>query len=176
MFCDLVDLTGIATQLDAEEWRGLVGAYLDAASTAVTEWGGKVSDKLGDGLIALFGYPVEQENDLQRAAHAARAIQCSLAELNRKNDRDGNPILAARIAIDSGPMVIDAAGATGELQQVFEPCTDLIAAQLRQSRGPSSARSRGPLVPEERPVLNSKACRVRRGRTGSFRREVTDIR
>jgi SAM domain (Sterile alpha motif) len=31
MFCDLVDLTGVATQLDAEEWRGLVGAYLDAA-------------------------------------------------------------------------------------------------------------------------------------------------
>jgi hypothetical protein len=118
MFCDLVDLTGIATQLDAEEWRGLVGAYLDAASTAVTEWGGKVSDKLGDGLIALFGYPVEQESDLQRAAHAARAIQCSLVEVNRKNHRDGNPILAARIAIESSPMVIDAAG---ERQQVFDP-------------------------------------------------------
>ena len=37
MFCDLVDLTGIDTRVDAEEWRGLVGAYLDAASTAVTE-------------------------------------------------------------------------------------------------------------------------------------------
>ena len=122
MFCDLVDLTGIATQLDAEEWRGLVGAYLDAASTAVTEWGGKVSDKLGDGLIALFGYPVEQESDLQRAAHAARAIQCSLVEVNRKNHRDGNPILAARIAIESSLMAIDAAGATQHAtQQVFEP-------------------------------------------------------
>jgi class 3 adenylate cyclase len=145
MFCDLVDLTGIATQLDAEEWRGLVGAYLDAASTAVTEWGGKVSDKLGDGLIALFGYPVEQESDLQRAAHAARAIQCSLVGVNRKNHRDGNPILAARIAIESSPMVIDAAGAR---QQVFEPCPDLIAAQLRQSRGPSSGKPAVHLSPK----------------------------
>jgi hypothetical protein len=149
MFCDLVDLTGIATQLDAEEWRGLVGAYLDAASTAVTEWGGKVSDKLGDGLIALFGYPVEQESDLQRAAHAARAIQCSLVEVNRKNHRDGNPILAARIAIESSPMAIDAAGATQHAtQQVFEPCPDLIAAQLRQSRGPSSGKPAVPLSPK----------------------------
>ena len=57
MFCDLVDSTGIASQLDAEEWRDLVGAYLDAASTAVTEMGGKVAKKLGDGLMALFGYP-----------------------------------------------------------------------------------------------------------------------
>jgi class 3 adenylate cyclase len=149
MFCDLVDLTGIATRLDAEEWRGLVGAYLDAASTAVTEWGGKVSDKLGDGLIALFGYPVEQESDLQRAAHAARAIQCSLVEVNRKNHRDGNPILAARIAIESSPMVIDAAGATQHAtQQVFEPYPDLIAAQLRQSRGPSSGKPAVHLSPK----------------------------
>jgi len=35
MFCDLVGSTGISAQLDAEEWRDLVGAYLDAASAAV---------------------------------------------------------------------------------------------------------------------------------------------
>jgi class 3 adenylate cyclase len=151
MFCDLVDLTGIAAKLDAEEWRGLVGAYLDAASTAVTEWGGRVANKLGDGLIALFGYPVAQENDLQRAAHAAFVIQRSLAELNRKNDRNGNPILAARIAIDSGPMVIDAAGGIfGELpklaareQQVSEPSTEMITTQQRQIPGPLVTEERG---------------------------------
>ena len=71
MFCDLVDSTGIAARLDAEEWRDLVGAYLDAASTAVTEMGGKVAKKLGDGLMALFGYPVAQENDAERAVRAA---------------------------------------------------------------------------------------------------------
>ena len=135
MFCDLVDLTGIDTQLDAEERRGIVGAYLDAASTAVTEWGGKVSDKFGDGIVALFGYPVAQENDVLRAAHATSAIQHSFAELNRKNDCNGVPILAARIVINSGPMVIDNARA-GAMQQVLEPSTELIATEQRQIRGP----------------------------------------
>ena len=51
MFCDLVGSTGISAQLDAEEWRDLVGAYLDAASAAVTEMGGHVAKKLGDGLM-----------------------------------------------------------------------------------------------------------------------------
>jgi hypothetical protein len=46
--------------------------YLHAASTAVTEWNGTVAEKLDDGLIALFAYPVMQENDLERAVHAAR--------------------------------------------------------------------------------------------------------
>jgi hypothetical protein len=39
MFCDLVGSTAISAQLDAEEWRDLVGAYLDAASAAITELG-----------------------------------------------------------------------------------------------------------------------------------------
>jgi class 3 adenylate cyclase len=42
MFCDLVDSTGIAAKLDAEEWRDLVGAYLDAASAAVAEMGDRL--------------------------------------------------------------------------------------------------------------------------------------
>ncbi len=67
MFCDLVDSTGIAARLDAEEWRDLVGAYIDAASVAVVEMGGHVAKKLGDGLMSLFGYPVAQENDSERA-------------------------------------------------------------------------------------------------------------
>jgi SAM domain (Sterile alpha motif)/Adenylate and Guanylate cyclase catalytic domain len=79
MFCDLVDSTGIAAKLDAEEWRDLVGAYLDAASSAVTEMGGKVAKKLGDGLMALFGYPVAQENDSERAVRTALASKADKA-------------------------------------------------------------------------------------------------
>jgi class 3 adenylate cyclase len=52
MFCDLVDSTGISAELDAEEWRDLVGAYLDAASAAVTEMGGHVAKKLGEPILA----------------------------------------------------------------------------------------------------------------------------
>ena len=63
MFCDLVDSTGIAARLDAEEWRDLVKAYLDDASAAVMEMGGHVARKIGDGLMALFGYPVAHENE-----------------------------------------------------------------------------------------------------------------
>ena len=37
MFCDLVGSTRLAARLDAEDWRNLVGAYLDEASNAVTE-------------------------------------------------------------------------------------------------------------------------------------------
>ena len=72
MFCDLVGSTSLAAKLDAEDWRNLVNAYLDEASAAVTNLGGHVLKKLGDGLMALFGYPQAQENDAERAVRAAQ--------------------------------------------------------------------------------------------------------
>ena len=110
MFCDLVGSTGISAQLDAEEWRDLVGAYLDVASAAVTEMNGHVAKKLGDGLLSLFGYPVAHENDAERAARAALSIQRALADLNRKNAGSGKPQLQARIGLETGSAVVDAAG------------------------------------------------------------------
>ena len=110
MFCDLVGSTSLAAKLDAEDWRNLINAYLDAASKAVTGLGGHVSKKLGDGLMALFGYPQAQENDAERAVRAALAIQRAIAEINERNAQTGGPQLAARIGLESGPVVVDATG------------------------------------------------------------------
>jgi SAM domain (Sterile alpha motif)/Adenylate and Guanylate cyclase catalytic domain len=96
MFCDLVGSTSMAAKLDAEDWRDLVGAYLDEASAAVTGLGGHVSKKLGDGLMALFGYPQAQENDAERAVRTALAIQRALVEINARNASKGTQELSDR--------------------------------------------------------------------------------
>ena len=152
MFCDLVDSTGISAKLDAEEWRDLVSAYLDAASVAVTEMGGHVAKKLGDGLMALFGYPVAQENDAERAVRSALAIQRALTDLNRKNESSGKPALAARVAIESGPVVVDSAGEiygdvpsiAARAQALAEPGAVVVTAGVqRQVAGLFVAEERG---------------------------------
>jgi class 3 adenylate cyclase len=152
MFCDLVDSTGIAAKLDAEEWRDLVSAYIDAASAAVAEMGGKVAKKLGDGLMVLFGYPVAQENDAERAVRAALAIQRSLDELNRKHVSGNKPALAARIAIDLGPVVLDTSGeifgdvpnVAARAQALAEPGAVVVTARVqRQVAGMFVAEERG---------------------------------
>jgi class 3 adenylate cyclase len=152
MFCDLVGSTGISAQLDAEEWRDLVGAYLDAASAAVTEMNGHVAKKLGDGLLSLFGYPVAHENDAERAARAALSIQRALADLNRKNAGSGKPQLQARIGLETGSAVVDAAGEiygdvaniAARVQALAEPGAVLITARVqRQIAGLFVAEERG---------------------------------
>jgi class 3 adenylate cyclase len=74
MFCDLVESTSLASTLDAEDWRDLVGAYLDDAAEAIGQYGGHVAKNLGDGIMALFGYPRAQENDAERAARAGLTL------------------------------------------------------------------------------------------------------
>jgi class 3 adenylate cyclase len=186
MFCDLVGSTGISAQLDAEEWRDLVGPYLDAASGAVTEMGGHVAKKLGDGLMSLFGYPVAHENDAERAARAALAIQRALAELNRKNAGTGKPELAARIGLETGPAVVDAAGeiygdvanVAARVQALAEPGSVLVSARVqRQVAGLFVAEERGTHtlkgVPE--PTALFKLVRASGGGRRSAQRTLTPL-
>ena len=186
MFCDLVGSTGISAQLDAEEWRDLVGAYLDAASAAVTEMGGHVAKKLGDGLMSLFGYPVAQENDAERAVRAALSIQRALPSLNRKNAGTGKPELTARIGIETGPVVVDAAGEiygdvaniAARVQALAEPGAVLVTARVqRQVAGLFVAEERGTHtlkgVPE--PVTLFRLVRASGGGRRSGQRNLTPL-
>ena len=150
MFCDLVGSTSLAAKLDAEDWRNLVNAYLDEASAAVTDLGGHVLKKLGDGLMALFGYPQAQENDAERAVRAALAIQRALADLNARNAANGAPELSARIGLECGPVVVDATGevfgdapnVAARVQAAAEPGSVLITAK-RAAPGRRALRRRG---------------------------------
>jgi class 3 adenylate cyclase len=144
MFCDLVGSTGLAARLDAEDSRNLVVSYLDEASAAVTGLAGHVLKKLGDGLMALFGYPQAQENDAERAVRAALAIQRALADLNARNAWRHAPQLIARIGLESGQLVVDATGEVfGEapniatrVQGAAEPGAILVTATVqRQTAG-----------------------------------------
>ena len=186
MFCDLVGSTAISAQLDAEEWRDLVGAYLDAASAAVAEMGGHVAKKLGDGLMCLFGYPLAHENDAERAARAALSIQRALAELNRKNAGTAKPELVARIGLESGPAVLDASGEiygdvaniAARVQALAEPGAVLVTARVqRQVAGLFVAEERGTHalkgVPE--PTALFRLVRASGGGRRSGQRNLTPL-
>ena len=184
MFCDLVGSTAISAQLDPEEWRDLVGAYLDAASAAVAEMGGRVAKKLGDGILALFGYPQAHENDAERAARASLAIQRALAELNGKNAGTGKPELNARIGLDTGTAVLDARGEiygdvaniAARVQALAEPGAVLATAQVQlQVAGLFVAEERGThaLKGVSEPIALYRLVRASGGRRRSGQRNLT---
>ena len=153
MFCDLVGSTSLAAKLDAEDWRNLVNAYLDEASAAVIGLGGHVLKKLGDGLMALFGYPHAQENDAERAVRAALAIQRALAELNAEKCQQRTRRSCPRASALSpgrsswtprGEVFGDAPNIAARVQSAAEPGSILITATVqRQTAGLFVAEDRG---------------------------------
>ena len=83
LFCDLVGSTEIASHLDPEQWREIVGEYHRAAAQAVERFGGSVAQYLGDGVMAYFGYPEAHDNDAERGARASLAILDAVSELGK---------------------------------------------------------------------------------------------
>jgi class 3 adenylate cyclase len=148
--------------------------------------GGHVAKKIGDGLMALFGYPAAQENDAERAVRAALAIQRALTDLNRKNERTGKPALAARIAIESGPVVVDAAGeiygdapnVAARTQALAEPGAVVVTAQVpRQVAGLFVAEERGnhSLKGVPQPVVLFRIVRASGGGRHGGQRHLTPL-
>jgi class 3 adenylate cyclase len=106
LFCDLVNSTEIAAHLDPEEWRDIVARYQQVAAQAVARFDGHVAQYLGDGVLALFGYPAAHENDPERAVRTGLDIIEGVSALNAGLDKKGLPALAARVGIHPGPVVV----------------------------------------------------------------------
>ena len=132
LFCDLVGSTEIASHLDPEQWREIVGEYHRAAAQAIERFGGHVAQYLGDGVTAYFGWPEAHDNDAERAARAGLAILDAISKLNEHPTR---PTLSARIGIDSGAVVVGA-GARKDTD-VFGD-TPNIAARVQAAAAPST--------------------------------------
>jgi class 3 adenylate cyclase/tetratricopeptide (TPR) repeat protein len=70
LICDMVESTALASKLDPEELRKVMGVYLDACVNAVTSLGGFITRYTGDGIVAYFGYPAALEDAAERAVRA----------------------------------------------------------------------------------------------------------
>ncbi len=70
LFCDLVDSTPLASQLDPEDLREVIRAYQEVCAKVITRFEGHIAQYLGDGLLVYFGYPLAHEDDAQRAVRA----------------------------------------------------------------------------------------------------------
>ena len=67
MFTDLVGSTALATKLDPEDLRSVIGAYHRCVSETTARFDGFVAKYIGDGVLIYFGYPHAHEDDALKA-------------------------------------------------------------------------------------------------------------
>jgi hypothetical protein len=105
MFCDLVDSTALATQLDPEELRAVVRASQEACAKVIARYDGRIAQYLGDGLLVYFGYPHAHEDDAQRAVRARLGMVEALGQLNTRLAQAHGVPLTVRLGIHTGQVV-----------------------------------------------------------------------
>ena len=112
MFCDMVGFTELANRVDPEVLQGIIRSYEDACAVCITRYEGYVFQRLGDGIVAFFGYPLAHEGEAERAIHAGLAIIEALTTLAVPEVGQ----LRVRIGIATGVVVVAGAekGAVGE--------------------------------------------------------------
>ena len=74
MFCDLRGFTTFSEQLEPELVVEVVNRYLSEMTDAILAHGGTLVSFMGDGIMALFGAPIEQPDHADRAVAASRAM------------------------------------------------------------------------------------------------------
>jgi adenylate cyclase len=74
MFSDLRGFTSFAESLAPAEVIEVLNKYLSEMSDAILDHGGTLVAYMGDGIMAVFGAPIEQDDHADRALAAAREM------------------------------------------------------------------------------------------------------
>jgi class 3 adenylate cyclase len=110
LFADVQGSMELQEELDVELWAQIVDRFVNILADGVHRFGGTVDKFTGDGIMALFGAPLAQEDHARRACHAARhmarAIRTYAEELRRSDGVD----LHVRIGLNSGEVVVGRVG------------------------------------------------------------------
>ena len=99
LFCDLVGFTPLSEASDPEEVRELLSGYFDLARAIVARYGGVVEKFIGDAIMAVWGAPVANEDDAERAVRAGLDLAAAVAAYGAEYASGG---LEARVGIVTG--------------------------------------------------------------------------
>jgi TOMM system kinase/cyclase fusion protein len=138
MFCDLVDSTLLANQLDPEDWREVVRAYQETAAAVVQRFDGHIAQYLGDGLLVYLGYPQAHEDDARRAVRTGLDLVEVLGALNVRLAQYYGVRLAVRIGIHTGLVVVGEMGGGNRQEQLALGDTPNVAARIQGLAAPDT--------------------------------------
>src|SRR5262245_40985306 len=138
LFCDLVDSTPLASQLDPEDLREVVRAYQDTCAKVIARFDGHIAQYLGDGLLVYFGYPLAHEDDAQRAVRAGLGMIEAVGQLNTRLGPERGVQLAVRLGVHTGLVVVGDVGGGPRQEQLALGETPNLAARLQGIATPNT--------------------------------------
>ena len=103
LFVDIVNFTPLSERLSPKEVSQVLNQFFREMNDIIFAYRGTLDKYMGDAIMAIFGAPVEREDDADRAIYAALEMRRALVEMNKTMEPDR--IFDIRIGINSGRVV-----------------------------------------------------------------------
>jgi class 3 adenylate cyclase/tetratricopeptide (TPR) repeat protein len=180
LFADLVGFTPLSESRDPEEVRELLSRYFDRCRRLIEIYGGTVEKFIGDAVMAVWGTPVAQEDDAERAVRTALDLVAAVAALGEEIGAD----LRARAGVLTGEAAVtldaqaesmvagDLVNTAARVQAAAEPGTVLVGEGTRRATAAAIAyepAGEHELKGKAEPVSLFRALRVTSIRGGALR-------
>jgi class 3 adenylate cyclase/tetratricopeptide (TPR) repeat protein len=181
LFADLVGFTALSETRDAEETRELLSRYFKTCERLISLYGGTVEKFIGDAVMALWGAPVAQEDDAERAVRAALDL---LGAVDALGQELGAPDLRARAGVLTGEAAVslrtpgqgmvagDLVNTASRIQSAAEPGGVLVGEPTKRATEAAIAYEDAgffELKGKAEPVPLWRATHVTAGRRGQLR-------
>jgi adenylate cyclase len=105
LFSDVRSFTNMCEALAPQEVLGILNRYFTRMSTIVEAHGGVVDKYVGDAIMALFGAPLANADDADRAMKTALEMCEALDELNAQQQVRGHPAIKIGIGINTDVVI-----------------------------------------------------------------------
>jgi predicted ATPase/class 3 adenylate cyclase/Tfp pilus assembly protein PilF len=115
LFARISDFNQVSKNLESESLYLALDEIMHLLAGVVYKYEGIIDKFTGDGLMALFGIPLNHENDPERAVRAALEIQQILTEQKNSLESRFNFDFPIRIGINTGSVI---AGPLGDRQHL----------------------------------------------------------
>ncbi|TNE87221.1 MAG: hypothetical protein EP330_19040 [Deltaproteobacteria bacterium] len=111
VFSDIADFTTLTERTEPQRMVAHLGDYLERMNEAIEATSGVVCQYLGDGILAMWGAPVDQEDHALRACRGALAMARAANAMMVEDEARGLPRLYTRIGVNSGEVIVGNIGA-----------------------------------------------------------------
>jgi len=115
MFTDMVGFTATAERMSPSETAEFINQHLTLVIACIDAEMGTVDKYIGDAVMAFWGAPEDQRDHADRACRAALAVRTAIQADNRARAARGEPTVAVRVGIHTGPVVVGNIGAPGRM-------------------------------------------------------------
>ncbi len=106
LMADLRGFTSMSERLPPQDVVSIINFYLETMTEVIFRYKGTIDEFIGDAILAIFGAPIQREDDALRAVACAVEMQRAMASVNEHCRQAGFPEIAMGIGINTGEVVV----------------------------------------------------------------------